>query len=152
VVSSILLALIIFFIFNSLFRITFSNKLSIVFRKYSFFSLIILMLFEGNIEQFSFCIMDEFLEFFSASFTHKGINVVIIVIFYFIVFFSTAFYLYCWYLHGKKMSYLTDNASLNFSGMIAYTFDRGIICLVLGSVHRLTLLCGKDQLFILAAV
>jgi hypothetical protein len=110
------------------------------------------MLFEGNIEQFSFFIMDELLEFFSVSFTHKGINLITFIVFYFIVFCSTAFYLYCWYLHGKKISYLTDNASLKLSGMMAYTFDRGMICLVLGSVHRLTLLCGKDQLLILAAV
>jgi hypothetical protein len=50
------------------------------------------------------------------------------------------------------MSYLTDNTSLKIEGMVAYTFDRGLICLVLGITHRLTLLHGKDQLLILAAV
>ncbi len=47
---------------------------------------------------------------------------------------------------------MTDNVALIMKGMIAYTFDRGIICFLFGLVHRLTLFCGKEQLLILAAV
>lgn len=151
-VSYIPIALIIFFILSILFRLTFSNKYSKILRKYSFFSLILLMLFEGNIEQFSFLITDELLEYFSACFRHKILNVGIVVIFYLIVFCSTAFYLYCWQIYKNKMSYLTDNVSIKMSGIMAYTFDRGMVCLLIGSTHRLTLLSGKKQLLLLAAV
>jgi hypothetical protein len=96
--------------------------------------------------------MDEFLEYFSACFSHKVINILTVVIFYLLVFCSTAIYLYSWHIHKEKMSYLTDNIALKMKGMIAYTFDRGIICLLCGLIHRLTLLCGKQQLLILAAV
>ena len=38
------------------------------------------------------------------------------------------------------------------SGIVAYTVDRGLTCLLLGATHRLTLLYGNNQLLILAAV
>lgn len=136
-ISSVPVLITMFFLLNIAFRLTFREKYSKVFRKYSFLPLLLLMITEGNVEQFTFLIIDELMEFFSASYGHKVVNAFILLVFFLIIFCSTGFYLFCWSYYRKKVAYLTENITFRVSAIFAFTLDRGIFCLLLGAAHRL---------------
>ena len=48
-----------FFILKGVFKLTFNCRISLLFRKFAFFACLLLMLFDGNIQQFAFYMGSE---------------------------------------------------------------------------------------------
>ena len=135
----------------TLFSITYKFKISKVFRKYSFYgSIFLLMVCEGNIEQFSFYVFGEFSTFFSANLSHKIVNCCILLFFFLVIFCSFAFYLWFWSIRRSQASYFVDNVELKFSSFLCYTIDRGAICFIFGALHQLLLPSPNFQLLALS--
>ena len=64
-------------------------KVTVNLKKYTLYAIFVLMIIEGNTEQYAFYIFAEFKTFFSASFRHKMINFTLVWFFYFIIVSST---------------------------------------------------------------
>lgn len=108
-----------------------------------------MMLCEGNIEQFSFYIFGEFTTFFSANFQHKIVNCAILFFFMMVIFCSFAFYIWLWSLPRCRVSYFTENIKVRLNGLLSYTIDRGVICVLFGAIHQLLLYKPNLQLLAL---
>ena len=92
-------------IFYSLFRFSYNVKISKIFRKYSMKGIILLMIFDGNIEQFSFYLVGEMNSFFSFSFKQKIGNIFVLLFSFLLVFASTTIYLWFKIIYKKLSSY-----------------------------------------------
>ena len=98
--------MLIHFLFAMLFKLTSKYKVSILFRKYSFKALFLLLLFEGNIEQFTFYFIAEAQIFFSKNIFHKLINFSIVLFFFLTTFFAFGVLLWLRYHYRRKIKYI----------------------------------------------
>lgn len=71
-----------------LFKLLFNYRISLLFRKYSFCGLLLVIFYEGNMEQFSFYFFLEVQQFFSLSGFHKITNVVLVLFFFIAIVFA----------------------------------------------------------------
>jgi hypothetical protein len=110
------------------------------------------MLCEGNIEQYSFYLFGELTTFFSASFRHKLVNLFLLAFFFVVVFSATALYLWFWSSYKKRLGYFVDNSKLTSGGVIGYTIDKGVVCLLFGAAHQLLLASPNLQLLVLGLI
>jgi len=96
------------FIFYQIFEMLFKYRISVFFRKYSFYAIIFFMVFEGNVEQFAFDIFCELKLFMSINFTHKVANVVILLILFVIIIFSVSSLLWMKFHYKKLVKYFVE--------------------------------------------
>jgi hypothetical protein len=106
-VYSLPLIIMIEVIFFSLFHLTKNHPFSKIFRKYYFFGILLFMFFEGNIEQYCFYFFEEFSLFFSANFTHKLMNIFLLLFFFVTVFMCVGSYIWFKAYYEKKAKYFT---------------------------------------------
>ena len=106
------------FVLYQLFKLLFDFKISVFLRKYSLFFCILLFLFEGNVQEFSFYLFSELKYFFSANFYHKIGNVVILLILYVIVMFSVCGLIWCKYHYRKLTKYFVEFYGSSLSNLI----------------------------------
>ena len=134
------------------FNLTFHWKISKIFRKYSFFGILIIMVMEGNIEQFTFYLLGELTIFFSACFTHRIVNIFIVFFFYLV--FTTGFAIFIFFkiCYKKHLNKFIENSKANWVGMIGYTIDRGVICIIFGAAHQLLLSLPDYQILTLSLI
>jgi hypothetical protein len=47
---------------------------------------------------------------------------------------------------------LIENSNSNWMGMVGYTIDRGVICVLFGAAHQLLLPLPDHQIFVLSGI
>ena len=105
-----LVQLLLLFLFYRLFN----YRISKYFRKYSFYGIFMLMVYEGNVEQFAFYFFSECKSLFSLNFSHKIANVLLIYFFFFVIVFSVGG-LFMLFYHYRKLSkyFMEDSKETN---------------------------------------
>jgi hypothetical protein len=117
------------------FRITINYRVSLLLRKYCFLGIILLMPIEGNIEQYTFFIVNEFRVFFCFTFAQKLGNIFVLFFSFFIIVSSTAIYFIFWIYYKNKVKYLIGEANICLTGIFSYTIDKNFFCFILGIIH-----------------
>lgn len=137
---------------NVTFKALFHRPISQLFRKFSLWAVLLIMMFDGNIEQMTFFTFSEFRLFFSKCFRHKLLNTLILFFFFLLMF--TVFGLLPWgkFHYKKKVKHLLDASKAKPQLLWGTTFDRGILCFIFGAVHFLFLNLPNLQLFALMLI
>jgi len=95
-------------LFNLLFRITFNWPVSKIIRKFYFNGILLFMITEGNIEQFTYYAFHELDNFFSFDFRCKMVNIFILQL-YFVIFITSVGGLWWFRFHYKhNVKYLIE--------------------------------------------
>lgn len=148
-VYSIPISLFIYLIFLLAFRLSFRWKFSRIFRKYFFTGILLLMISEGNIQQFIFYILSELLLFYSGNLKHKMVNLFIIGFLFSIIFVTLACFFWFRAYYCRKVRYLIEQSKSSLIGIVCSSIDRGLICLIFGVAHRILLNFPNAQLLVL---
>ena len=136
--------------FYVIFRLTFRFRVSLIFRKYCFFGIMLLMICEGNIEQYAFFCLGELKALFCFTFFQKLGNLFVLLFSFLIIIGSTALYNTFWIVYAKAAKHLIDGVDLRWSSLMFFTLDKGFFCLLLGIIHSISLLNPTQQLLYLA--
>jgi hypothetical protein len=100
--------LLIYLLLSLTFRLLFNYRVSLLFRKYSFYGLLILIVYEGNMEQFSFYFFSECENLFSASLSHKLSNTFMLFFFFLAVVFAIGGLIWFKVYYRKLVKYFTE--------------------------------------------
>ena len=99
------LALLIYMVLVMVFKLLFNYRLSKYIRKYSFSGMLLFIIYEGNVEQFSFYFFNECRTLFSLNFSHKLANVALIFFFFFLIVFCVGGLLWFTFNYRKLVKY-----------------------------------------------
>jgi hypothetical protein len=139
-------------ILKVLFKIFFHKPISLLFRKFEFWGILLIMMFEGSIENLTFFSLAEFKAFFSACFKHKLLNLSILLLFFLLLFTVIGLLFWAKFHYGQRVKYLLDESQSKLPVIWGIIIDRGIICVLFGSVHQLLINAPNLQLFVLAVI
>lgn len=119
--------------------------------KYTMAIIVLLMVIQGNVEQYSYYMFAELSNFFSASFRHKIANVSLIAFFYIFILSSVGI---VWFicLHYKDNGKVLIKGRYNKLNLLIIMLEKGVICILLGLIHQLLLNDPNLQLFLLIVV
>ena len=108
-----------YLLFSLLFRLLFNFRVSKYFRKYAFYGLFLLILYEGNVEQFAFFFFSECRNLFSANLSHKLANIFLIYFFFLTIAFSVGGLFFYFYNYRKLVKYfLEDSERYNIQAVV----------------------------------
>lgn len=127
------------------------NVMSRYLLKYTMYIVLLLMIIEGNVEQYSYYMFAELSNFFSASFKHKIVNVGLILFFYLFIITSVGF---VWFvaLHYKGRGRVLIKGKYNVLNFFVVMFERGIMYILLGAIHQLMTKNPSLQILMLIGV
>lgn len=108
VMFSLPVILFLFLGLHTFFRLLFNYPISKFIRKYYFLGILLLLIFEGNIEEITFYIFAELKSFFTLTFKHKIFNVFILFAFFVVVLMCFDFYLLSKYHYRKKAKFVIE--------------------------------------------
>jgi len=132
---------VVFIVFRILFKILFNYPISVIFRKFDFVAFLFLLLFDGNIQQFSFYMASEWLHLFHFNLAQKISKMIIILFGFLLIMLSVAFYFICYSTYKKLNRILMDNNRNRLSGVFFLTlqvFFRNFYLGFLNSFLRIT--------------
>ena len=107
-------------------------------KKYSLYGILLLIVFEGNIEQFSFYFFSECRLLYSATVVHKIGRYFMLLLFFFMLIFSVCG-LTLFFVHYKKLiKYFMEDYSRNtFMAILFESLEKSMFPLLFGAVHAL---------------
>jgi hypothetical protein len=106
-------------------------------RKFSFLGILMLMIFEGNVESLTYYSIGEMTLFFSSNLQHRFINVFIVYFQLITTIFSVGSPLLFKFHYRRLIFYFIEDKRNNIFGILCQTVDNGIICLLFGIVHQI---------------
>ena len=132
-------------------------KFSVLLRPFRSFIFLAPLLLDGNLQYFSFVMFSHFSMGFSLNRRDKIMNVVSIMIYFFIILFSVVSCFLSYYLNRKLTKYILDNWRTRVFGLLSYNITNAIRMLVFGAIHsllrssdlQLPMLMGGELLYIL---
>jgi hypothetical protein len=133
----------------TLFKIVSRRPASRLIRTFSFFGVLITMIFEGNIESLTYYSIGEMNLFFSADFRHRLINIFITVFQFIITIVAVGSVLFFKYHYRRLIFYFIEDKRNNGLGVLCQTVDNGIICMLFGIAHQILFSRPQLQLFVL---
>ena len=113
-------ALGIYFLFFWIFRALFNYRISKLIRKYSFYGILLFIIYEGNIEQLAFYFFRECKNLFSFNFSHKMANVFMIYFFFLIIVFSVGGLLFFFFHYKKLIKYFLEESKESNMGAVIF--------------------------------
>jgi len=134
--------------FVILFRIFYRDPLSKLIRKYFFAAALLIMISQGNLEQFTFYAFYEFKTFFSLSFQHKIVNIFILIFYFLITFICFGLILWLRFHYQKRVKYFLENSKIQITGLTSGLIDQGIIFFLSGVIHQTALSVPNLQLLL----
>jgi len=124
-----------FILFRLSFNILFNYPISILFRKFDFLAFLILLLFDGNIQQFTFYMTSEWQHLFYKNFAQKTIKIFIALFGWLMIMLSVAFFFMCYSSYKKLNRILMDNNRNRLSGVCFLTLQIFFKNFYLGFLH-----------------
>ena len=103
--GSILIYILMYFAFKTLFN----YRISKFFRKYSFSGIILLIIYEGKVEQFSFYFFSECRNLFSRTFSHKLAHVFMLFFFFILIVFCVGGLVWLRFHYKKFIKYFMED-------------------------------------------
>ena len=142
-----------YFLMACIFKVLFNYRISKYIRKYSFYGIFLFIVYEGNVEQFAFYFFTECRNLFSANFSHKIANVVMIYFFFMMIIFSVGGLLFFTFHYRKLVKYfLEDSKESNMEAVVIESLERSVFPLVFGCVHALLIDSLFTQTLVLAGI
>ena len=92
-----------------LFKMLFNYRISKYIRKYSFYGILLLIVYEGNIEQFSFYFFSECRNLFSRTWAHKMSRVLMLYFFFFLIIFAVGGLVWFKFHYKKLVKYFMED-------------------------------------------
>jgi hypothetical protein len=126
-----LLVILMKIIFNALRNYSISQ----IFRKFDFWFYFALIIFEGNVQQFSFYMTSELIVTFAFEWVNKFIKTFIIFFGFCLFLFSVCGYLIGLSFYSKLNRYFTDNNKNILRGNLLLLLQNSMRNLILGVVH-----------------
>ena len=125
-------------ILSLVFRALFNYRVSKELRKYSFHGILLLLIFEGNVEQFAYYFFWECKNLFSATFAHKMGRVFMLFFFFLLLIFSVGGLTLFWFHYKKKVKYLIDDCKkVTLSRILLESLEKSIFPCLFGAVHAM---------------
>jgi hypothetical protein len=143
---------IIYLLFLLYYKITKRWPISDLAKKYSFFGIFFIMIFEGNIEELTFFAVGELMLFISCSQTHKFVNVFVVFFLFVVTVFSFSFLVWVKVHYQHKAKHFLENHHHHLPGIVCSMVDRFSIAFLFGVVHRVMIKAPDAQLGALAAL
>lgn len=120
------------------FKALFNRRVSLYLRKYSFSGIIILMIYEGNMENFSFYFFEEMKNLFSRNITHKVGKIFMLYFFFIAVVFTFGGLLYLKFHYRRLVKYFTEEYRKTTPYVLMIeAFEKSIFPLLFGAIHSL---------------
>lgn len=119
------------------FKLLFRFRVSQFLRKFYFVGYLFALLFEGNIQQFSFYLCYEWRLSFFDTFSHKLLKSSVIMFGFVVVCLSSCGYILGYAIYKRLNKYLMDNNKNRVSGIFFLLIQNGLRNLVLGMAHSL---------------
>lgn len=136
---------------NLFYRLLKRFKVAINFKKYTLYAIFVLIIIEGNSEQYAFYLFAEFKTFFSVSMRHKAINFSLILLFYFIIVSSIAI-VWLFVIHYNRRAKMLIEGRFCLGRLFTLTIEKGIFYLIFGAVHQLLINSPNLQISILGCI
>ena len=121
------------FMFNALYQ----YRISKPFRKFSFWSILILLLFDGNIQQFTFYMVNEWKNSMSFDTSTKVFKIITILFGFMVVVLSIGIYFKSYSYYCRLNRFMMDNNKNYLLGQAALLLQFGIKNIVLGFTNSL---------------
>ena len=144
--------LILVFAFNKLFYMLFNFEISYLFRPYSFWWIIFDLLFQSNIEFFTFLSIRNFQTFYTYDISDKGIMILTIMIFFLTFLSAFSSYLIYYAEYDKLAKYFLCNLFRFKSSYILMTIMYGARPFMKGIVHAIFYYNWELQITMLISV
>ena len=132
--------IVLYITFSLLFRLLFNFRISRLIRKYSFYGVLVFIMFEGNVEQFAFYFFAECRLLYSATPLHK-LGRVFMLLFFFPLLVSSFCGITLSLVYYKKLVkyFMEDCRKVSLLAILLESLEKGIFPLLFGSVHALLL-------------
>lgn len=88
----------------------FNHKISKFIRKYSFYGILLLVIYEGNVEQFSFYFFTECRNLFSINFKHKLVRIFMLLFFFLLLVFTVGGLVWFKFHYKKLVKYFMEDS------------------------------------------
>ena len=144
--------LILVFAFNKTFYMLFNFEISYLFRPYSFWWIIFDLLFQSNIEFFTFLSIRNFQTFYTYDISDKGIMILTIMIFFLTFLSAFSSYLIYYAEYDKLAKYFLCNLFRFKSSYILMTIMYGVRPFMKGIVHATFYYHWELQIAVLISV
>jgi hypothetical protein len=118
-----------------IFRLLSKFAISQVFRRFDFWVYFTLIIFEGNVQQFSFYITSELKAVFAFIFVNKLVKVFIVFFGFSLLLFSLSGYIIGFTFYRKLNRYFTDNNKNILQGNSFLILQTGFRNVILGVLH-----------------
>ena len=153
---NLLFVLVSFFILRCGFNLLFNYRISILFRAYSSFVFLAPLLLDGNLQYFCFLLFSQVTMTFSFNFRDKMINVLNLLVYFLVIWFSVVSCFLAYYFNKKLAKYILGNWRTRINGLLTYSLTNAGRMLVFGAVHsllrshpaQLPLLMGLEILYV----
>jgi hypothetical protein len=140
------LTLVAFLTFRLLFRLSFHHAVSLWVRKFDLWPFLLLLLFDGNIQEFAFYQATDWKHMFSTSALQKVIKVQIICFGFLLLVVSTALYFLARSFYARLSRHVMDNNRSGIAGMAALTLQTGVKNYCLGVLHSVLREAGYERM------
>lgn len=135
------------------FRAFFNLRVSVYLRKYSFPAILLLMIYEGNMEQFSFYFFQETKKLFSRDIFQKLSKILMVYFMWIAVVFGVGGLLYLKFHYGRLVKYFTEEYKMiRIDLLILETLEKSTFPLLFGCIHALLLDSLELQTIVLFCV
>lgn len=132
--------LLLYGLLSLVFRALFNHRVSRYFRKYSFYGILLLIVYEGSVEQFTFYFLEECKLFFSGTFSHKLANLFIVYFFFLTLFFSVGGLIWFKFHYKSLVKYFTEEyKSITLYLLTLETLEKSVFPFLFGAAHSLLL-------------
>jgi hypothetical protein len=131
------LVLMVFVLLRALFRVLSRFAVSQVLRKFDFWVYFVIILFEGNVQQFSFYLTAEMRAVFAFAWSHKLIKAFVVLFGFSLLLFSVCGYIISFTFYHKLNRYFSDNNKNNLSGNSFLILQNGLRNVILGVLHSM---------------
>jgi hypothetical protein len=138
-----------FFIGRFIFNLLYRYRISKPFRKFSFWSILILLLFDGNIQQFTFYMVNEWKNTMSFDFKTKIFKILSIIFGFIVIFLSIGIYYKSYSFYCRLNRFMMDNNKNYLFGQTGLMLQFGIKNIVLGFANSLLRVWPYNQMVLL---
>jgi hypothetical protein len=135
-----------FLVFRLLFRLSFHHAVSLWVRKFDLWPFLLLLLFDGNIQEFAFYQTTDWRNMFSSNVLQKVIKVQILCFGFLLLIVSTGLYFLTHGFYARLSRHVMDNNRSGVDGMAALTLQTGVKNCCLGILHSVLRGLGYERM------
>jgi hypothetical protein len=131
------MVIIAFLLLRVIFTLLFKYPISRFLRKFDLWGYFLIIIFDGNVQQFAFYLTAELRNVFYFSFGDQCLKAAILLFGFLLVTISVGGFIIAYGIYGKLNKYLVDNNRNNLKGNAAIVLQYGLRNILLGILHSI---------------